>query len=226
MEIPAIAYEEPLSLCPGLQRFSSGDWGSFRSPLSTGKYADLSKSGSGSAGAINNAGGSARLNGKPFAGSREALYNPLRSAISTRRSPIRARSSAMPTYAPLAKSTAISRLSASESRSRPGRALDGRKERGNAVKTSIVILTEIATLAEANAACGWGADNFRVELSADGSAPATHLGLHAMAPESFAADPALATLIVSMRADAHRWGHFDAVTNSAGLQRIEPSVEA
>lgn len=106
------------------------------------------------------------------------------------------------------------------------------------MKTSIVILTEIATLAEANAlcaACGWGADNFRVELSADGSAPATHLGLHAMAPESFAAalstaldaDPALAAaLIVSTRADAHRWGHFDAVTNSAGLQRIEPSVEA
>ena len=80
------------------------------------------------------------------------------------------------------------------------------------MKTSIVILTEIATLAEANAlcaACGWGADNFRVELSA----PATHLGLHAMAPETFAAalstaldaDPALAAaLIVRTRADAHR----------------------
>lgn len=80
MEIPAIAYAEPLSLCLGLQRFSSGDYGSFRSPLSTGKYAGLSKSGSGGAGAINNAGGSARLNGIPFAGNREALYNALQSA--------------------------------------------------------------------------------------------------------------------------------------------------
>ena len=105
------------------------------------------------------------------------------------------------------------------------------------MKTSIVILTEIDTLSDANAlctACGWGADNLRVELSADGAGPATHLGLHAMAQEGFVAaladaldtDHALAaSLIASTRADADRWGHFDAVTNAAGLLRVEPAVE-
>lgn len=105
------------------------------------------------------------------------------------------------------------------------------------MKTSIVILTEIGALPDANAlcaACGWGADNFRVELGADGAGPVTHLGLHAMAQEGFVAaladaldtDPALAaSLIVSTRADADRWGHFDAVTDAAGLQRVEPAVE-
>lgn len=105
------------------------------------------------------------------------------------------------------------------------------------MKTSIVILTEIDALPAANAlcaACGWGADNFRVELSADGTGPATHMGLHAMAHAGFVAaltaaldtDPALAaSLIVSTRADANRWGHFDTVTNAAGLQRVEPAIE-
>ncbi|WP_370213856.1 hypothetical protein [Roseovarius sp.] len=82
--------------------------------------------------------------------------------------------------------------------------------------------------------CGRGADNFRFELSAGGTGPATHLGPHAMAHEGLVAaltaaleaGPALpASLIVSTRADADRWGHFDSVTDAAGLQREDAAVE-
>lgn len=78
MELPAIPYSAPHSLCLGLQRFASGTWGSFRSPLVSTKYAGLSLNGAAST-QINNAGGVVRVNGALFTGSRGALYTALQS---------------------------------------------------------------------------------------------------------------------------------------------------
>lgn len=105
------------------------------------------------------------------------------------------------------------------------------------MKVSIVIITEATSLADAEAicaVCGWGEGNFRVPLCADGTDPATHFGLHATLRESEAESfqaaleqaPDLAqALLVSIREDASRWGHFDAVAEAAGMKRIEQAVQ-
>ncbi|MCW8842936.1 MAG: hypothetical protein OQK00_05925 [Rhodobacteraceae bacterium] len=104
------------------------------------------------------------------------------------------------------------------------------------MNSSVVILTDTTQLAAANALlseCGWGADNFRAELSADGAAPVTHLGLHAMAQPDFVtrltaaldAEPELAaSLRVSLRSENDRWGHFNSVVATANLIRVEPDL--
>lgn len=95
------------------------------------------------------------------------------------------------------------------------------------------------------AALGWGPGNFSVALSGDGAGPASHYGLRATAGDGFpallqaaaagegigqdAVAPAdiqslMAALIVDLRPDAGRAGHFDDVLATAGLRRVEAEM--
>lgn len=89
-------------------------------------------------------------------------------------------------------------------------------------------------------AMGWGPENFSVALSSDGSAPATHWGLHAWASDDFPAYLASETLPPELEKagftqkewDAIRaaiiqsyWsdyiGHFDTVCAENNFQVVE-----
>jgi hypothetical protein len=111
------------------------------------------------------------------------------------------------------------------------------------VSVSCVLILPANQVAIGNAvgeAMGWGPDNYSVALSADGSEPATHWGLHAWAADSFQTlvesgiyppelaeagiseadyDAMMAVLIFSFQADIT--GHFDAVCEANGLQMVE-----
>jgi hypothetical protein len=84
-------------------------------------------------------------------------------------------------------------------------------------------------------AMGWGPDNYSVPLSADGSAPATHYGLHAWTDDQFkgwvegtaplpdgmdAAVPVIAALIASFRTSGEPRQHFHEVLSANGLAQI------
>jgi len=88
--------------------------------------------------------------------------------------------------------------------------------------------------AQANAclaALGWGTQNFLVELGRDAYGPLTHHGLRATVTTEFiealqdriAADHVLVgAVLIDLRQDAERMGHFDAVLAQTGLERIAP----
>lgn len=107
---------------------------------------------------------------------------------------------------------------------------------------STVLILPNAQVATGNAvaeAMGWGPNNYSVPLSATGTAPATHYGLHAWTTESFremietgyyppeltqvgiaeAAFRAMLDALVSSFAADHV-GHFDAVCAANGLQMV------
>jgi hypothetical protein len=108
----------------------------------------------------------------------------------------------------------------------------------------ILPLDQVATGNAVGEAMGWGPDNYSVPLSADGSEPATHFGLHAWAADSFQGliesgvyppelaeagisktdyDAMLAVLISSFQGDVT--GHFDAVIADNGLAVVtEPEI--
>ncbi len=78
LEIPAIAYGGPLTVCLGLQRYASGRWGAFRSPVTIPPYRYVGGSLSGaSSTTVNTSGGFERVDGVPFVGSRDDLYEAL-----------------------------------------------------------------------------------------------------------------------------------------------------
>jgi hypothetical protein len=107
---------------------------------------------------------------------------------------------------------------------------------------STVLILPNAQVATGNAvaqAMGWGPSNYSIALSANGTAPATHYGLHAWASEDFrqmvetgyyppelaqvgiteaAFQAMLAALISSFLPDY--MGHFDSVTAANGLQVV------
>jgi hypothetical protein len=108
----------------------------------------------------------------------------------------------------------------------------------------ILPLDQVATGNAVGEAMGWGPDNYSVPLSADGSEPATHYGLHAWAADSFqgliesgvyppelaqagvtqaAYEAMMAVLIYSFQGDTT--GHFDAVIADNGLMVVtEPET--
>lgn len=99
--------------------------------------------------------------------------------------------------------------------------------------------TLVATGDAVAEAMGWGARNYSVPLSATGTAPATHYGLHAWTTESFrqmietgyfppelaqagvteAAFRAMLDALVSSFATDHA-GHFDVATADSGLVAV------
>lgn len=102
---------------------------------------------------------------------------------------------------------------------------------------------QIATGNAVGAAMGWGPDNFSVALSANGSTPATHGGLHAWTGDEFKAlidsgiyPPELAAagitqaeyeamravLIASFRADYV--GHFNTIAADNGLVPVSGAL--
>jgi hypothetical protein len=102
----------------------------------------------------------------------------------------------------------------------------------------------VATGDAVGEAMGWGPRNFSIPLSADGSEPATHTGLHAWSSDDFPAmlesripppavleagvtveeyDAMLDALISSFWADYV--GHFDTVCAENGLTIVEPATE-
>ena len=105
----------------------------------------------------------------------------------------------------------------------------------------ILPLDQVATGNAVAEAMGWGPNNYSVALSADGSEPATHWGLHAWAgnefeqmvgtgyyPPELAGDVDEATfaamigaLIYSFRDDYT--GHFATIIAENGLQIVEPA---
>jgi hypothetical protein len=108
----------------------------------------------------------------------------------------------------------------------------------------ILPLDQVATGNAVGEAMGWGPDNYSVPLSADGSEPATHYGLHAWTSDDFQTliesgvyppeladagiseadyDAMLAVLISSFQGDTT--GHFDAVCEANGLQMVEPEQD-
>ena len=108
----------------------------------------------------------------------------------------------------------------------------------------ILPLDQIATGNAVGEAMGWGPDNYSVALSADGSEPATHYGLHAWTSDDFQTliesgvyppeladagiseadyDAMLAVLIYSFWPDYA--DHFDAVIADNGLAVVtEPEI--
>jgi hypothetical protein len=103
----------------------------------------------------------------------------------------------------------------------------------------ILPANQVATGNAVGEAMGWGPDNYSVALSADGSEPATHWGLHAWAQDSVQAllesgvyppelaqagvtqaayEAMMAVLIFSFQGDTA--GHFDAVCEANGLQMV------
>jgi hypothetical protein len=107
---------------------------------------------------------------------------------------------------------------------------------------STVLIIPAALQTEANTlgeAMGWGPNNYSVPLSADGSEPATHFGLHAWVEQTFVdllggvaqgqippvegLTPAqvvevVSALIVSIRPDSG--GHWVEVLADNSLQRV------
>lgn len=84
---------------------------------------------------------------------------------------------------------------------------------------------------------GMGPTNFSVALSTDGTEPATHYGCRTWCDDAFVGmlvnaregiwpdgvDPVpnvLTALVVDIRPDAERDGHFDSVLTAEGLQRV------
>ena len=107
---------------------------------------------------------------------------------------------------------------------------------------STVLILPNVQVATGNAvaeAMGWGPRNYSAPLSAKGTAPATHFGLHAWATENFrqmietgyyppeltqvgitkTAFQAMLDALVSSFATDHA-GHFDAVCAANGLQMV------
>jgi hypothetical protein len=108
------------------------------------------------------------------------------------------------------------------------------------LSTVLILPTEQVETGNAVAdALGFGPQNYSVPLSATGSEPATHWGLHAWAAEAFRDmvesktyppaleghvsqadfDAMMAVLIYSFRADY--MGHFDEVCAEHGLKKVE-----
>jgi hypothetical protein len=108
------------------------------------------------------------------------------------------------------------------------------------LSTVLILPTEQVETGNAVAqAMGWGPQNYSVPLSADGSEPATHWGLHAWAADSFRDmvesktyppaleghvseadfDAMMAVLIYSFRTDY--MGHFDEVCAEHDLTKVE-----
>lgn len=111
---------------------------------------------------------------------------------------------------------------------------------------SCVLIIDLANLDVANAtaeAMGWGERNYSVALSADGSEPATHFGLHAWAGNEFEQmvetgyyppqvaeagidqatfDAMMAVLIYSFWPDYTN--HFATVIAESGLAIVVPEV--
>lgn len=99
---------------------------------------------------------------------------------------------------------------------------------------SLVILTKVSALEQANAICdlaGWGDDNFRVPLGPAATGQTTHRGLRAtVEPKCVATMEQLlkekpelsAAIILDTRADDQRHEHFEAALNAAGLVRVVP----
>lgn len=112
---------------------------------------------------------------------------------------------------------------------------------------SCVLLLPLDLRDEGNrmgAAMGWGPENFSVPLSADGSEPATHWGLHAWAADSFPAMLASETIPEELSTagftqaewDAIRAGmiqsfwadyvdHFNSVITENGLSVVQKETE-
>jgi len=105
------------------------------------------------------------------------------------------------------------------------------------LKHSISIITPLSWLEKADAlfaSLGWGAHNFLVPLSPDGTDPATHLGLRATADAMFVRDmeTALASLpelhaaiAIDLRDDSDRASQFETLMTRCGLSRVEPVVD-
>ncbi|MGY6704791.1 hypothetical protein [Roseinatronobacter sp.] len=99
---------------------------------------------------------------------------------------------------------------------------------------SLVIITPVSLTDQADAclaALGWGTQNFLVELGGDADGPPCHHGLRATVTTEFvkalqdriATDQALVGgLLIDLRPDAKRMGHFDAVLAQNGLARMAP----
>lgn len=98
---------------------------------------------------------------------------------------------------------------------------------------SITMIAPSAVLTEADdlcAALGWGSGNFLVPLAESQSGPPTHYGMRASVTDNLVdglADaigqsPSLSgAVIVDVRPDGERLGHFDEVVSVAGLVRVD-----
>jgi hypothetical protein len=75
LKIPAISYSSSMVVCVGLQRVGGTGWGSFRSPyvIPPTSYCGLSHPNDNSS-SINNSGGTDRVDGSPFSGTRSDLF--------------------------------------------------------------------------------------------------------------------------------------------------------
>lgn len=105
------------------------------------------------------------------------------------------------------------------------------------MKKSLVIIASETDMQGANElllGIGWSDNNFLVPLSTAASAKASHFGLRASVDISFAEtlalhlseQPALVdALVVDLREDAERLGHFADIIQREGLSLFEPNMD-